>query len=65
MLVLQAKREAKQDYMNTPFAEADLSSHVLRMCPYMWQDQYNLHKKGGTPVDIHSLLLSLGAIEHI
>ncbi len=25
--------------MNTPFAEADLLSHVLRMCPYAWQDQ--------------------------
>jgi hypothetical protein len=28
--------------MNIPFAEADLSSHILRMCPYSWQDQYNL-----------------------
>jgi hypothetical protein len=45
--------------MNVPFAEADLSSHILRMCPYTWQDQYNLHKKGGTPVDMRLLLLSL------
>jgi hypothetical protein len=51
--------------MNVPFAEADLLSHVLRMCPYVWQDQYNLHEKGGTPVDMHSLLLSLKAIERV
>jgi hypothetical protein len=51
--------------MKLPFAEADLSSHVLRMCPYLWQDQYNLHEKGGTPVDMGSLLLSLKAIEHV
>jgi hypothetical protein len=49
--------------MNLPFAEADLSSHVLRMCPYVWQDQYNLHKKGCTPVGMHSLILSLEAVE--
>ncbi len=42
--------------MNVPFAEADLVSHVLQMCLYKWQDQYNLHEKGGTPVDMRSLL---------
>ncbi len=46
-------------------AEADLLSHILQMCPYVWQDQYNLHEKGGTPVDMHSLLLSLEAIKRI
>jgi hypothetical protein len=51
--------------MNVPFAKADLSSHILQMCPYVWQDQYNLHKKGGTPVDMRSLLLSLEAIERV
>ncbi len=51
--------------MNMLFAEADLSSHILPMCPYAWQDQYNLHKKGGTPVDMRSLLLSLEAIERV
>jgi hypothetical protein len=51
--------------MNVPFAKADLSSHVLRMCPYAWQDQYNLHEKGDTPVDMCSLLLSLDAIEGV
>jgi len=49
--------------MNVPFAKADLASHVLKMCPYTWQDQYNLHKKDGTPVDMRLLLLSLEAIQ--
>ena len=49
--------------MNVSFAEADLASHVLLMCPYTWQDQFNLHEKGMTPMDMHSLLLSLEAIE--
>jgi hypothetical protein len=35
------------------------------MSPYIWQDQYNLHEKGGTPVDMLLLLLSLEAIERI
>ncbi len=51
--------------MNVPFTKADLESHVFRMCPYVWQDQYNLHEKGGTPVDMHLLLLSLEAIERV
>ncbi len=33
------------------------------MCPLIWQDRFNLHKKGMTPVDIHLLLMSLKAIE--
>ncbi len=51
--------------INVPFAKADLASHVLRMCPYAWQDQYNLHEKGGTPVDMRLLLQSLKAIERV
>ena len=51
--------------MNVSFPEADLASHVLRMCPYTWQDQYNLHEKGGAPTDICSLLQSLEAIERV
>jgi len=51
--------------MNVSFVEADLASHVLRMCPYTWQDQYNLHEKGGAPTGIRSLLQSLKAIECI
>jgi len=38
---------------------------VPRMCLYTWQDQYNLHEKGGAPTDIRSLLQSLKAIEHV
>jgi len=41
--------------MNVPFAKANLSSHVLQMCPYAWQNQY----------DMCLLLLSLEAIERI
>jgi len=51
--------------MNVSFPEADLASHVLRMCPYAWQDQYNLHEKGGMPTDIRSLLQSLESIERV
>ncbi len=50
---------------NVPFSEADLASHVLRMCPHQWQDQYNLQEKGMTPMDMRSLQASLKAIEHI
>ncbi len=35
------------------------------MCPYTWQDQSNLHEKGGTPVDMRLLLLSLEATERV
>jgi hypothetical protein len=27
---------------NVPLTKTDLASHVLRMCPYQWQDQYNI-----------------------
>ncbi len=50
---------------NVPFMEAELGAHVLRMCPLSWQDQYNMNKKGMTPMDMCSLLMSLEAIEHI
>jgi hypothetical protein len=48
---------------NVPFTEAELESHILWMCPYQWQDQYNLQEKGMTPMDMHSLQASLKAIE--
>jgi hypothetical protein len=38
--------------VNVPFIEADLASHVLRMCLHQWQDQYNLYEKAMIPVDI-------------
>jgi hypothetical protein len=50
---------------NVPFTEAELGAHVLRMCPLMWQDQYNLNKKGMMLMDTRSLLTSLEAIEHV
>ncbi len=50
---------------NVSFTEADLASHVLRMCLHQWQDQYNLQEKGTTPMDMHSLQASLEAIERV
>jgi hypothetical protein len=46
---------------NVPFT-TDLASYVLRMCLHQWQDRYNLHKKGMTPMDMHSLQTSFKAI---
>ncbi len=48
---------------NILFTEAELGSHVLRMCPLAWHDQYNLNKKGMMPKDKCLLLTSLEAIE--
>jgi hypothetical protein len=50
---------------NVPFTKADLASHVLRMCPHQWQDQYNLQEKGMTPMDMRSRQETLKAIERI
>jgi hypothetical protein len=50
---------------NVPFTEADLASHVLRICLHQWQDQYNLQEKGMTPMDMRTLQASLEAIEHV
>jgi hypothetical protein len=50
---------------NVSFTEADLASHLLRMCPHQWQDQYNLQEKGMTPMDMRTLLASLEAIERV
>jgi hypothetical protein len=35
------------------------------MCPIQWQDQYNMNKKGMTPMDMRLLLTLLEAIEHV
>ena len=48
---------------NVLFTKADLASHILRMCPYQWQDQYNLQEKGMTPMDVHSPQASLEDFE--
>jgi hypothetical protein len=50
---------------NVPFPEAELGAHVLHMCSLAWQDQYNLNKKGMMPLDMHTLLTSLEAIERV
>ncbi len=50
---------------NVPFTEGELGSHVLRMCPFQWQDQYNTNKKGMTPMDMCLLLSLLEAIKHV
>jgi hypothetical protein len=57
--------KSKTTPANVLFTEADLASQFLRMCPHMWQDQFNLHKKGMTPVDMCLLLVSLKAIERL
>ncbi len=50
---------------NVSFMEAELGSHLLQMCPIQRQGQYNMYKKGMTPMDMHSLLTSLEAIKRI
>jgi hypothetical protein len=50
---------------NVPFTEAELGAHVLRMYPLQWQDQYNMNKKGMTPMDMRLLLTLMEAIERI
>jgi hypothetical protein len=50
---------------NIPLTEAELGAHVLRICPLQWQDQYNMHKKDMTPMDMRLLLTLLEAIERI
>jgi hypothetical protein len=51
--------------MNVLFTEAELGAHVLHMCPLQWQNQYNMNKKGMTPMDICLLLTLLEAIERV
>ena len=50
---------------NVLFMEAELGSHVLRMCPIKWQDQYNMNKMGMMPMNMRSLLTSPEAIKRI
>jgi hypothetical protein len=50
---------------NVLFMEAELGAHVLHMCPIQWQDQYNMNKKGMTPMDMRLLLTLLEAIKRI
>ncbi len=41
-----------------PLDDADLATHLLRMCPARWQAQYGL-SKNTTPVSTRALLLVL------
>jgi hypothetical protein len=50
---------------NVPFTEAELGAHVLHMCPLPWQDQYNMNRKGMTPMNMCLLLTLLEAIEQV
>jgi hypothetical protein len=59
------KANANTKPKNVPFTEAELGSHVLRMHPIQWQDQYNMNEKGMMPMDMHLLLTSLEAIKHV
>jgi hypothetical protein len=50
---------------NIPMTKADLAIYTLRMCPLTWQNHFNLHKKGMTPMDMCLLLMFLEAIERV
>ena len=65
VLLLQPNANASTKPENVPFTEAELGAHVLHMCPLQWQDQYNMNKKGMTPMDMRLLLTSLEAIEPV
>jgi hypothetical protein len=46
-----------------PLDDADLATHLLRMCPAKWQTRYNL-TENSTPVSTRALLLVLENIEN-
>ena len=46
-----------------PLDNADLVTHLLRMCPAKWQTQYDLTEKT-TPVNTRALLLILEKIKN-
>ena len=46
-----------------PLDDADLTTHLLCMCPAKWQTQYDLTEKM-TPVNTSALLLILEKIEN-
>jgi hypothetical protein len=50
---------------NVLLMEAELGSHVLRMCPIQWQDLYNMNEKGMTSMDMRLLLTLLEAIKRV
>ena len=48
--------------MGSALDDADLPTHLLRMCPAKWQRQYDL-TKNSTPVSTRALLFVLKNIE--
>jgi hypothetical protein len=64
MLYYSPNANASTKPKNVPFTEAEQGAHVLHMC-LQWQDQYNMNKKGMTPMDMRLLLTSMEAIERI
>eukprot|EP00804_Cyclotella_cryptica_P013636 CCRYP_012962-RA/>CCRYP_012962-RA protein AED:0.47 eAED:0.47 QI:0/-1/0/1/-1/1/1/0/84 len=46
-----------------PLDDADLATHLLRMCPAKWQTQYDL-TENTTPVSTRALLMVLENIEN-
>ena len=46
-----------------PLDDADLATHLLRMCPARWQAQYDL-SENTTPVSTSALLLELENIKN-
>ena len=46
-----------------PLDDADLATHLLRMCPARWQAQYDL-SKNTTPLSTRALLVMLENIEN-
>jgi hypothetical protein len=65
MLYYSPNANANTKPENVLFTEAELGSHVLRMCPIQWQDQYNMNEKGMTLMDVCLLLTLLEAIKCI
>ena len=57
-----SSKVAKSTKVVGPFDDPDLASHILRMVPWNWQDQYEL--TGATvPQSIRELLEALECIE--
>ena len=59
--VFYSERATKLTKVVEPFNDADLASHILRMVPKHWQDQYK-HTGGTVPQSVRKLLKVL---EHI
>jgi hypothetical protein len=61
----QPQRKCQHQARECSVHGAELGAHLLRMCPLQWQDQYNMNKKGMTPMDMRLLLTLLEATERV